>query len=331
MQSLILIVIHILILISTIKISYKLKFFDVPDKRKIHKNKIIHTGGIAIFFTYIIILANYELNTEIENLVAVGSILVIFGFIDDQYKLTPGMKLFFIFLPIIYLISEGLYLEDLGEYKSIGRIELNKFAIIFTLLSVALLVNSINYLDGIDGLCLIIAISSLIYFSIITNNENTNQLLIFLSIPLFINLFFNLLPYKTNYKIFLGNSGSLFFGFFLSFLMIYLYKFEEISPAKLIWPVWLPVFDFLYVNYSRIINNKSIFKPSRDHIHHVTLEYFKNNLYALLFILTINTIIIFLGFAICKFFDNIYALAFFIILFVVYFILRRNFKIKKMR
>lgn len=331
MQSLTLIIFHILILILTIKISYKLKFFDIPNQRKIHKKKIIHTGGIAIFFTYIIILANLELNTEIENLIAVGSILVIFGFIDDQYKLTPGMKLFFIFLPILYLISEGLYLEDLGEYKHIGRIELNKFAIIFTLLSVALLVNSINYLDGIDGLCLIIVISSLIYFSIITNNENTKQLLTFLSIPLFINLFFNLLPYKTNYKIFLGNSGSLFFGFFLSFLMIYFYKFEGISPAKLIWPGWLPVFDFLYVNYSRIINNKSIFRPSKDHIHHIILEYLKNNLISLFYISIINIFIIFLGFAICKFLGNIYALAFFVILFGVYFVLRKNFKIKKMR
>ena len=331
MHSILLLILHTLTIILIVKISNKLKFFDIPNKRKIHKEKVIHTGGITIFITYIIILANFELNTQIENLIAIGSILVIFGFIDDQYKLTPGMKLLFILLPISYLILEGFYLEDLGDYELIGKIDLNKFAIIFTLLSVLLLINAINYLDGIDGLCLMIVIMSLIYFSIISKNQNTKDLLMLLSMPLFINLFFNLLPFNSNYKIFLGNAGSLFFGFFLSFLMIYLYKYEGINPAKLIWPVWLPVYDFIYVNYARIVSSKSIFNPSKDHIHHVVLEYFKNNFFALSFISIINITIIILGFTVSCVFGNIYSLVTYLILFIIYFLLRKNFKIKKMK
>ena len=58
-----------------------------------------------------------------------------------------------------------------------------------------------------------------------------DDLLILLLIPLSANLIFNLLPTSTNLKIFSGDCGSLFLGFFISFLIIYSYKYEKIHPT----------------------------------------------------------------------------------------------------
>ena len=69
---------------------------------------------------------------------------------------------------------------------------------------------------------------------------------------------FNIIPHKTSIKFFSGDCGSLFIGFFLSFLTINLYKEFNIHPVYLIWPLWYPVYDFLYVSMNRLIKNKSL-------------------------------------------------------------------------
>ena len=53
---------------------------------------------------------------------------------------------------MLYLFYEGYYLDNLGKYKFIGILELNKFSLIFSFLSVGLLINAINYIDVSDGL-----------------------------------------------------------------------------------------------------------------------------------------------------------------------------------
>ena len=96
----------------------------------------------------------------------------------------------------------------------------------------------------------------------------TEQLLIYMIIPLIINLVFNLLGVSLSLKFF--RNLKLVFGFLISFLMIYLFKYEKIHPSYLIWVVWLPVYDFLFVNLNRFYNKVSIFYE-KDHVHHVML------------------------------------------------------------
>ena len=211
-----LIIFHLMVFFLNSFISQKLGFFDKPNLRKIHSLNIVHTGGVCLYITYVFILFNFELNIFIENIIATGAIIIIFGFLDDQYKLSPGIKLFFIFLPVIYLIDQGLYLEDLGNYEIIGWINLNKFSLIFTFLSVGLLINSFNYIDGIDGLSILTSIITLTCFYFFSGNEGTKNLLYLLILPLIISLIFNFFPSTSKFKIFLGNAGSLFLGFLIT-------------------------------------------------------------------------------------------------------------------
>ena len=105
---------HIIAFFLVVILSRKLGFVDKPNERKVHNEDVVHTGGLVIYLTYFFILISLEINPQIEIIIATGSIIIFFGFFDDQYKLTPGIKLFFIFLPVLYLFYEGYYLDNLG-------------------------------------------------------------------------------------------------------------------------------------------------------------------------------------------------------------------------
>ena len=132
----------------------------------------------------------------------------------------------------------------------------------------------------------------------------------------------NLLPSKNKFKVFSGDSGSLFIGFFISFMTIDLYNSFNIHPATLIWPLWYPVYDFLFVSINRLINKKSIFEPDNTHLHHVISNKFNGNkISPLILFLVVNSSIIFLGYKISEI-SKLLSLSIFIIGFSIFFIMR---------
>ena len=323
--------VYILLILFLIFFSKKLNLYDHPLDRKIHKSKVINTGGVSIYILFIIIVSSFELNNLIENIIVYAFLILISGFLDDLFKLSPGVKLILILFPSSYLIYNGFELIDIGNYKYIGTIYLGKFSFLFTLLCVGLLTNAINYTDGIDGLALSIVISCIIYFIFLSNDYNLKFLFYLFLIPLTINLIFNFLPIESGYKLFLGDSGSLFLGFLLNFILIYLSIYEKIHPAILIWSVWYPVYDFLFVTFNRISLRISPFTPRKDHAHHVL--YFglkKNNLLLIFIFLFLNSLIISLGYIINKYFGGFYSLLSFKLLFIIFVYIRyKNLKFLK--
>lgn len=321
---------YVLITLSVIFFSKKMSLYDLPSERKIHKSKILNTGGVSIYIFYIYIVSSFELNTFIENIIIFGFFVLVSGFLDDILKLSPGVKLILILFPSSYLIYNGFEIDNLGIYEYINTLYLGKFSFIFSLLCVGLLTNAINYTDGIDGLTLIIVIFSLIYFIFLLNDEDLKFLFYLLLIPLIINLFFNLLSINTGYKLFLGDSGSLFLGFLLSFILIYLSIYEKIHPTILIWSVWYPVYDFLFVTFKRISIKISPFTPRKDHAHHVLyLKFKKNNFLLLIFFSFLNIFFITLGYCLSNYLGKIYALFSFCFIFFIYTYIRDRFNYKK--
>ena len=311
-------------MIFAISVAKKFNIVDKPNKRKIHKVEIVNISGIVIFSFLIFISANTEFSNLIEQIIITGFLVVIIGFIDDRKAIKPSTKLILLFLPSIYLILNGFELSDLGKYEYIDFLKLGKLSIIFTLFSVMLLINSINYIDGTDGLLIGYTITALSYFYFLSDNQNqyTQIFLIFIYI-LIISLFFNFLPASSGFKSFLGDSGSLFIGFFLSLTIIFLYKYHNIHPAFLIWVCWLPIYDFLYVTFKRILNKKDFSNPDKSHLHHYILKFFSSNhLKTFLLINFLNLIIICIGYFMCLFVGKIFSLFLFIFLFLLFILIR---------
>jgi len=314
--------IYILISSSIIYLSIYLGYFDNPSKRRIHKIPTINTGGLIIYLFFLSVISQGEFNYNVELIVSIGFFVCLTGFIDDRINLNPSSKIVLIIIPSIYLILNGISISDLGQYEYLGNLELGKFKIPFLLLAIGLLINATNYIDGIDGLLLTFFLSCLIYYIFLIDDTKTIDLLKFFVAASFLNLILNLLPSKNKFKIFSGDSGSLFIGFFISFMTIELYNSFNIHPAILIWPLWYPVYDFLFVSINRLINKKSIFKPDNTHLHHVVSDkFYGNKLSPIILFLLVNSSIIFIGYKISEV-SKLLSLSIFILGFTFFFVMR---------
>ena len=315
-------VIYILISSSIIYLSIYLKYYDKPNQRAIHRIPTINTGGLIIYLFFLSVVSLGEFNHNIELIVSIGFFVCLTGFIDDRINLNPSNKILLILIPSIYLILSDISINDLGQYEYFGYLELGKFKIPFLLMAIGLLINATNYIDGIDGLLLTFFLSCLLYYIFLIDDAKTINLLKFFVIASFLNLVLNLLPSKSKFKVFSGDSGSLFIGFFISFITIELYNSFNIHPAILIWPLWYPVYDFLFVSINRLINKKSIFKPDNTHLHHVIRnKFYGNKISPLILFLLFNSTIIFIGYKLSEI-SKLLSLSTFIIGFTLYFILR---------
>ena len=316
------IIIYILISSIIIFLSRYLRYFDKPTKRRIHSVPTINTGGLIIYLFFLFIITQGEFNHNIELIVTIGFFVCLTGFVDDRISLNPSNKILLILIPSIYLILSGISINDLGQYEYLGNLELGKFKIPFLLMAIGLLINATNYIDGIDGLLLTFFLSCLLYYIFLIDDSKTVNLLKFFVIASFFNLILNLLPSKSKFKVFSGDSGSLFIGFFISFMTIELYNSFNIHPAFLIWPLWYPVYDFLFVSINRLLNKKSIFKPDNTHLHHViSKKFYGNKISPLILFLIVNSSIIFIGYKISEI-SKLFSLCAFIIGFNLFFILR---------
>ena len=315
-------IIYFLISSSVIYLSLHLKYFDKPNKRTVHKVPTINTGGLIIYLFFLSLVFISEFNHNLELIVSIGFFVCITGFVDDRINLNPSSKIVLIIIPSSYLILNGISISDLGQYEFLGTIELGKFTIPFLLLAIGLLINATNYIDGIDGLLLSFFLSCLLYYIFLIDDTETIKLLKFFAIASFLNLILNLLPSKNKFKIFSGDSGSLFIGFFISFMTIELYNSFNIHPAILIWPLWYPVYDFLFVNINRLINKKSIFKPDNTHLHHVISgKFYGNRITPIILFLLVNSSIIFIGYKVSEI-SKLLSLGVFIMGFILFFIIR---------
>ena len=96
----------------------------------------------------------------------------------------------------------------------------------------------------------------------------------------------------------------------------------SIHHVFLIWHLWYPVYDFLFVNLKRIVKKKPIFSPDKSHLHHKIFFKFKksNTKTVLLFFIT-NLMIIYFGFLISNF-SRLLSLIIFVFGFILYFLIR---------
>lgn len=312
-------ILYFVIIYLVIKFSRKFELYDIPNLRKLHKNKILNTSGLAFYIFCLILSLNFDLPSNLNKIIYMSSLVVLVGILDDIKNLSPSIKLICISLPTIYLITTGIDVTDLGIYENIGKISLGQFYFIFTLFAVGLLTNSYNYIDGIDGLIILTFIINITYLNFLLNDEIMKKFLFFVCLGLSINLILNFLPTKNNFKMFIGNGGSLFLGFFTSFLVIYIYKFYNIHPAYLIWSCWYPVYDFLYVTCERIIKKKTFYQADNNHFHHIIFKISnKSHFRTTILISLLNIVTIILAYQVCKIYGNLYSLVLFILLFFIF-------------
>jgi len=245
-------------------------FLDHSNNRKNHISSVPLNGGIAMLFglTFGLIFNSYNYENYLILLVC-SSLICFLGFADDIVDLSPNLRILTQTAICLIAISFG-YVEiySFGNVFGFGEIYFDRLIILVTVIALLTGMNSFNLIDGIDGLSsgvALIAFSSILYLSLEANSNWLNSisiLYIFILIPFFIvNI--------SKKKVFMGDSGSLFIGFGIAWVLIDSSQGNEafINPVTNLWIYAIPLFDIISVIVLRIKNKKSIFKPDNNHIH----------------------------------------------------------------
>ena len=185
------------------KISKIVNIFDKPDQKlKKHKFNIPLLGGIIMFLNlFLIYLCNFffdyelvEIEFSLKKEIAIIFLLLSFfslGLFDDKYGLGPNKKLIYsIFISILTItFDNNLLLMDL-KLSFIGElIPLNNFSYIFTIFCFVILLNALNFYDGINGQSTIFFI---ICFTYLAYRSPIIEFYIFIIVTLIFILFMNL-------------------------------------------------------------------------------------------------------------------------------------------
>ena len=282
----ILIFLSLLNLIIFFKISKLSKFFNIYDKPdnklKLHKKKIPIIGGIilalnfSVLFFYQIFFLNEFLSIDLNKLnfsEIITSLLFIFGYFilglyDDKINLSPNKKLFFSILIILLAIffNENLSVKMMSISFIENKIFLDNYSNFFTIFCILILVNSLNFYDGINGQsCLIFLIS----FSFLFIKSDMHYFYI-ISIILILFIFF----LNISNKVFLGDSGIYLLSIILSSSLIYEHNIQKniIFADEIFFLLLLPGLDLLRLTLKRLLNFKNPFFGDRDHIHHLLIN-----------------------------------------------------------
>jgi UDP-N-acetylmuramyl pentapeptide phosphotransferase/UDP-N-acetylglucosamine-1-phosphate transferase len=295
---------NIIIFLNFNRIAKKLNIYDYPDKiRKFHKNPVPILGGAIVVFSLIIIfISSYYFNNN--YLVELGfdrrNFLIFFIFslvifliylFDDVKNLSPNYKLLLLCILIIFylVLDDSLILRNLRFKFFKEVIFLDKFSIVFTLLSFLLFINALNMFDGINLQCGVYSLFIFIVFFVLTKNI----VIIYFIIPL---ILFLLLNYSN--KCFLGNNGSALLSFIISVLAIKIYNLGIFFADDIFLLMCIPGYDLLRLAFVRLFNKRHPFYPDRNHLHHLISEIYSDKVTIFLiifFIVTINLFNIFLN------------------------------------
>lgn len=251
---------------------------DIPkDGRRMHDHPIPRMGGLAIFFGFILSVLIFQTLTPALRGILLGSvIIVVLGILDDIYALPALPKFLIQIVAALVAVLEGNRIEFLSNPNIFSKEpfwELGWLSIPISVLWIVAITNSVNLIDGLDGLaCGVSTISSmtLLVIALIVSEPDVAILMAALA-----GACIGFLPYNLNpAKIFMGDTGSTFLGFILATVSIQgLFKFYAIiSFAVPFLMLGLPIFDTCFAILRRVAKGQSPMSPDRGHIHHRLID-----------------------------------------------------------
>ena len=253
---------------------------DYPRERSVHIVSTPKSGGISIFFTLVFMQILF-VTTGIFNsgklpiyFLIGGFLVVLLGVLDDRFEYSAWKKLIAESCIVILMYYFGFKIDLLTNPFG-SSIVVGVFSFPLTLVWYLLIMNSINLIDGLDGLATgIVAIVFLV--SGIAGIICGNLFVAYFSFC-FVGSCLAFLKYNFHpAEIFLGDAGSLFLGFSIATLSITgNIQFKGAASLTLLVPLivlMIPLFDTFHAIFRRLKTPRSIFQADKSHLHHKMLD-----------------------------------------------------------
>lgn len=255
------------------KLAFKIGAIDIPkDDRRVHKEPMPLIGGVAIYLGVVLTsLMFLPMNKTLISILIGGTIILISGIIDDFKGLSPKFKIVFQLLAGICLIIGDVKVDFVTNPFSVSNevIYLNFLSIPITLFWVVGITNTLNLIDGLDGLAAGVALISSLSLTLVAGKFGYTTVIIISAIVAGACLGF--IPFNFNpAKIFMGDTGALFLGFMLAAISIE-GVMKSVATIAIIVPILIlgvPIFDTTFAICRRLLSGRSITSADKGHLHH---------------------------------------------------------------
>lgn len=266
-------------LISTplaIWLAPKVGAMDVPkDERRMHKKPTPRFGGLAIYLgTMAAIFLYIPLNEKLWGVIISGTFMYLVGVYDDIKGMPAKVKFGAQIVCAAILFTFSIRITGMMNPLSFGAHYLNfpvVLSFLVTVLWIVGITNTVNLIDGLDGLAAgiaMIACLSIAYTSFLHNRYEPCFIMLALAGAALGFLPFNFHPAR----IFMGDGGSLFLGFMMAGVSIMgdtpLKSTTVIATIVPMFVLALPIFDTAFAILRRMVNGRPIMEADKGHLHH---------------------------------------------------------------
>ena len=255
-------------------LSYKFKIFlDNPHRKSHSLHHVTIPRVLGVVFPIVLIFFYFLDDKLLFNLLTISILISSVGFFEDF-----GLNINAILRLFIQFFSAFILLFIFNDY-SLNQLEITNFIqskFFYTALTaffLTALINAFNFIDGLNGLCIIF---SKIVLSIILIIDFKIEIFYFY-VLLFVILIFNFPKPKS----FLGDFGAYILGSFIGLYLIHIfnyeYKFNNISEWFMANLLAYPVIDTFINIVKRSISRKSPFMADNNHLHSLIYKNINNN------------------------------------------------------
>jgi len=234
---------------------------------------VLPFGGIPVILSFLFVLWFFYFSGWInqENLhlfqkITLGvCMMTALGIYDDIYHCSSRIKFLWQIIIAIILFLAGFQIDRIGDV-----IDLGSFSILLTVFWIVGITNSINLVDGIDGLACGLILLSCVTLSFVYLERNMVEasfLAIILTGSIFGFLIFNFPPAK----IILGDTGSLPLGLLISLITLLPLSQKHTDEIYYLIPIitlLIPILDTTFAFFRRLLKGISPFSKDAQHFHH---------------------------------------------------------------
>jgi UDP-GlcNAc:undecaprenyl-phosphate GlcNAc-1-phosphate transferase len=249
---------------------------DAPGGRRRHTGLVPRTGGIALYLAFTLTIAltlllsipRHDLPNEfirLRGLLLGGAIIFAYGLADDRWNLNPRLQLAIQVVASGVAIAHLIFIEYI--FSPIDNTQIDFpfwFTLVLSLFWLMGMTNTVNWLDGLDGLATgVTAISSLVLFINAAFRLDPPQTSVSLLPLALAGTCLGFLPWNFHpARVFMG-SGAVFLGFTLGCLSI----IGGAKAAAVLLVMAIPIMDVAWLIVSRIRRGQSPLLGGRDHLH----------------------------------------------------------------
>lgn len=240
--------------------------------------KQIYFGGSVLIMVSVLVAFFYALTFKLWLGIALCALLTILvGVADEQYSLRPGTQLFWQLVIAVLAVSFGWTIRYVSHPLADGVIQLDQISVgsfvlpgsLLAIVWLLLLMNAMNWLDGVDGLAAGVGVLALVTLGLISllpevQDAHTLSLAAIGGGSLLAFFFWNVPPAR----VYLGTSGSWFLGWYIG--LVAMAGGGKIATTLLVLS-W-PVIDLVIVAVGRVLAGQAPWRGDTTHHLHYRLR-----------------------------------------------------------